>query len=323
MFLQEPQSPSPVRDTNDAILAAVPLVRRVEMSGKVVLITGGNTGIGRAAAARLAQWGATVLFTARNGRRGEKALEYVRRRAGLSSDSERVQVLPLDLASFSSIQALAARVLEDYDRLDVLVCNAGALLSEFQFTEDGFEATFGVNHLGHFLLTGLLLDRLRASAPARIVVASSIAHRAGSMRWSDIQHTVSYNGTAAYNQSKLANVLFTRELASRLDPAEVTVNCFHPGAVRTGFGSWEDTKGIERLLITIGRPFMIPPSWGARPIVYLASAPELDGVTGGYWVGGYLPGVRRRPPSRAARDSDAARRLWQLSEDMIASSRAP
>jgi NAD(P)-dependent dehydrogenase (short-subunit alcohol dehydrogenase family) len=307
-----------------AILAAVPFVRRVDMSGKVVLITGGNAGIGREGAAQLARWGATVVFTARDPERGERALADIRRKAGLDpttargSDAERVQLLPLDLASFTSIRNLAATVLDQYERLDVLICNAGGVLSDFRLTEEGFEATFGVNHLGHFLLSQLLLDRLRASAPARIVVASSIAHRAGTMRWSDLQHTVGYNGAAAYNQSKLANILFTRQLAAQLDPAEVTVNCFHPGAVRTGFGSAEDTRGLERLLITIGRPFMLPPRWGARPLIYLASAPELDGVTGGYWVGGFIPGVHRRRPSREARDPEAARRLWRVSEELIA-----
>jgi NAD(P)-dependent dehydrogenase (short-subunit alcohol dehydrogenase family) len=285
------------------------------MTGKVVLITGASGGIGREAAVRLARLGATVVITARNELKGGRAREYVRSR---SKAGDRVVLLDLDLASLDGIEAFAEAFLERFDRLDVLVNNAGGVLSDRRETKDGFEMTFGVNHLGHFHLTRLLLPRLRESAPARIINVASIAHRVGTMRWVDLEHVVGYDGTSAYSQSKLANVLFTLELARRLDPEEVTANCCHPGAVRSGFGSKEDTRGIERFLVGIGRPFMVSPRRGSTPIVVLAASPQLAGQTGGYWVGGYLPGVHRHRPSAEARDPEAAARLWSVSERYLA-----
>ena len=205
-------------------------------------------------------------------------------------------------------------MLAEYDRLDVLVNNAGGLLSKRQLTQQGYEMTFGVNHLGHFLLTELLLDRLRASAPARIINVSSIGHRLGAMSFSDPMYELRpYNPTEAYNQSKLANVLFSVELAQRLDGTGVTANSMHPGAVRTGFGSADDTQGFERLVMAIGRPFMISARRGAKTIVYLACSPDVEQVSGQYFV-------RRKPhtPSKNARDPQAARRLWDLSDELVA-----
>lgn len=284
------------------------------MTGKVVVITGASSGIGREAAVDLAHCGATVVMTARDELRGRDALGYVRDRSGAA---ERVALMELDLASFGSVRAFAAGLLDCHERLDVLVNNAGGILSTRRETDDGFEMTFGVNHLGHFYLTELLLERLRSTAPARIVNVSSIGHRYGTMRWGDLQHSDRYVGTTAYNQSKLANVLFTLELARRLDPAEVTANCCHPGPVRSGFASAEDTRGIERLVILLARPFMVSPSRGARPIIELASSPEFAGVSGRYVVGGYVPGVHQHRPSREARDADAGSRLWAMSEQYV------
>lgn len=290
-----------------------------DLTGKVIAITGGNAGIGREAAWKLARMGATVVITSRSAHKGEVALRYVRERGR----SHSVQVMSLDLSSLASVQRFAAELQDRYDRLDVLVNNAGAVLSRFTTTADGFEATFGANHLGHFLLTHLLTDRLRASAPARVVNTASVVHRYGTMRWSDLEHRVGYNGSLAYNQSKLANVLFTMELARRLADHGVTANCHHPGAVRSGFGGADDTTGLERLLILLGKPFMIPARWGARPIVYLAASPEVVDTTACYWVGGYVPGVWRHRPSREARDPEAARRLWQVSASMLAEKLGP
>jgi len=223
-------------------------------------------------------------------------------------------VLPLDLASFASIRSFAERVLDEYPSLDVLVNNAGGLLSQRKLTQDGLEMTFGVNHLGHFLLTELLTDRLLASAPARVVNVSSIGHRFGAISFADPMYEQRpYNPTEAYNQSKLANVLFTVELARRLDGTGVSANSLHPGAVRTAFGSADDTSGFERFVMAIGRPFMVSATRGARTIVHLACSPEVADVSGEYFV-------RCKPhtPSRRARDPEAARRLWDMSEALVA-----
>jgi NAD(P)-dependent dehydrogenase (short-subunit alcohol dehydrogenase family) len=279
---------------------------------KTVVITGGNSGIGRAAAVELARMGARVVITSRSSAKGAEALTDIRQRSG----SDAVDVAALELGSFASIRSFASSFLAEHERLDVLVNNAGAILSQRQTTADGFEATFGVNHLGHFLLTELLLERLKDDAPSRIINVSSIAHRfAGSFSFADPQFANRrYNGTAAYNQSKLANILFTHELARRLAGTGVTANCLHPGAVASGFGSADDTVGFERLAMTLAQPFLIGSARGARTIVYLVSSPHVAEVTGGYFVR-----RRRHTPSRAARDPRAARRLWELSEELIAS----
>jgi NAD(P)-dependent dehydrogenase (short-subunit alcohol dehydrogenase family) len=281
-----------------------------DMRGRVVIITGGNSGIGLAAAREIAKRGATVVITARREMKGATALDIVRRYSG----NDAAAVLPLDLSSFASIRTFAARMLAEYDRLDVLVNNAGGLLSKRQLTREGYEMTFGVNHLGHFLLTELLLDRLEFSAPSRIVNVSSIGHRLGAISFSDPMYEQRpYNPTEAYNQSKLANVLFTAELAKRLVGTGVTANSMHPGAVRTGFGSADDTQGFERMVMTIGRPFMISARRGSKTIVYLACSPDVASVSGEYFV-------RCKPhtPSKNARDPEAARRLWQLSDELVA-----
>ena len=289
----------------------------MDLAGRVIVITGSSSGIGRAAANALARRGATVVMTSRNEANGRRALTEVRRRAQVTDD--RVAMLPLDLARLASVRSFAADVLDRYDRLDVLVNNAGGIISDRRTTEDGFEMTFQVNHLAPFLLTQLLLDRLVASAPARIVNTSSIAHRLGSMRWNDLEHAGAYNGTDAYNQSKLANVLFTMELARRLQDAGVVANCLHPGAVRTGFGGGGDTQGPERWILLAGRPFMVSPHRGAQPIIRLASLPQYETATGGYYVAGYLARCARHQASALGRDPEAASRLWAVSERLLAS----
>ena len=302
----------------------MPSLVPVDLLDRVVLITGANSGIGKEAAVTLASWGATVLVGARSPERGEAAAAEVRRRA----HSERVELLPLDLSSFDSIHAAAEAVPRRHGRLDVLVNNAGALLSERGTTREGFETTFGANHLGPMLLTQLLLGQLedtaaRTGSPSRIVNVASIAHRFGKLRFDDLQFEQRpYRSSAAYSQSKLANVLFTMELARRLDPAVVTANACHPGPVRTGFGSADDTRGIDRIGILLGRPIMITPRWGARPIVYLAAAPELDGITGEYRVGSYPGRSAKHKPSHAARDPRLAAQLWERSEALIAEGEA-
>lgn len=282
-----------------------------DLRDRVVVVTGGNSGIGRAAAVELARMGATVVIGCRDLAKGRDAVAEIRRRAG----TDRAEVLPLDLASTRSIRTFAAELQDRHDRLDVLVNNAGGILSERRSTEDGFEATFGVNHLGHFLLTALLVDRLQASAPSRIVNVASVAHRfCRGFSFADPQFELRrYRPALAYNQSKLANVLFTMELARRLAGTGVTANCVHPGGVRTGFGGADDTRGFERAVMVVAQPFLSSPEQGSRTVVYAAASPELEGVTGQYLVR-----CRLHTPSRAARDPDAARRLWELSERLLA-----
>jgi NAD(P)-dependent dehydrogenase (short-subunit alcohol dehydrogenase family) len=283
-----------------------------DLHGSVIVITGGNSGIGKEAAVALAGLGATTVITARNQAKGQAALDEIRDRSG----SDTAQVRALDLGDFASISAFSAEFHEQFDRLDVLVNNAGAILTQRQVTAQGFETTFGVNHLGHFLLTDLLLDRLQSSAPSRIVNVASFAHRfaLGGMSFADLQSERGYRSMDVYGKSKLANVLFTTELARRLDATGVTANCLHPGTVATGFGSVDDTTGIERVTMMAGRPFFISAERGARTIVYLASSPEVEGRTGGYYVRSRL-----HPASKAGRDAEAARQLWEASEALVAS----
>jgi NAD(P)-dependent dehydrogenase (short-subunit alcohol dehydrogenase family) len=281
------------------------------MSGRTVVITGGNAGIGKEAAVELARRGATVVITARDAARGRAALEEVRDRV---PDAD-VDVFDLDLASLASVRLFAATVGDRFDRLDVLLNNAGLVLSTRTETEDGFEATFGVNHLGHFALTNLLLDLLRASPDGgRVVNVSSDAHKGArrGLDFDDLQSEHRYSGAAVYARSKLANILFTRQLSRRLADDRVTANALHPGFVRSDFGRDGDARGVYALGLRLASPFAISPEQGARTSVYLASSPEVDGVTGGYF---YKCGPAST--SRAAADDDAARRLWDVSEELV------
>ena len=277
-----------------------------------VLITGGNAGIGKETAVGLAERGARVAITARDPAKGDAAAAEVRERV----PGAVVDVVPLDLASFASIRRCAADVGHRYEDLDVLVNNAGLVQLQRTVTEDGFETTFGVNHLGHFLLTSLLLDQLRASAPARVVVVASHAHksaRAG-LDFDDLQAERSYSPLGAYNRSKLANVYFARELARRLDGSGVTANSLHPGYVASRLARDGDAGALGDVVMTLARPFALSPKRGARTSIYVASSPDVADVTGKYFA-------RCRPatPSRAGRDDTAARRLWEVSEALVAS----
>ncbi len=278
-----------------------------DLHGKTVLITGGNTGIGKATAVALARMGAQVTITSRNPDKGQAALADIRKQSG----SDAVECLRLDLASLAQVRSFAAEYLAGHPRLDVLINNAGLILSTRSETEDGFETTFGVNHLGHFLLTSLLLPRLKASAPSRIVVLSSDAHRGAwrGLNFDDLQCTHGYRGMPVYCRSKLANLLFTSELARRLDGTGVTVHAVHPGVVASEFGSTDDVNGLFAWLVKLGRWAFLTPEKGARTSVYVASDPEVAARSGQYFVRS-----RPRRPSKAARDDAAATRLWQVSE---------
>jgi len=277
------------------------------LEGRVVLVTGATSGIGLAAARALAGLGARTLLVARDRARGEAACEEIRRATG----SDRASLLVADLATGGGVHRLASEVRERTDRLHVLLNNAGAIYTERQLSPDGIEMTFALNHLGYFRLTRELLPLLEAGAPSRVVNVSSSAHRQGHMDWDDLLGERRYSGWKAYGQSKLANILFTRELSRRLGGKGVTANALHPGVVATGFG--HNNRGFFKLLVTLGAPFLTSPEKGARTSIYLASAPGLEGVTGKYFVA-----CREREPSAEARDDAAARRLWELSEGMVA-----
>ena len=213
-----------------------------------------------------------------------------------------------DLACLEQVRGLAGR-LAGLERIDVLINNAGLVLGERRITPDGFEHVFALNHLAPFLLTNLLLPELTASAPARVVTVTSDAHSAARLDLSDPNLERGWDSWRSYANSKLANILFTRELARRLDGTGVTASCAHPGVVRTGFG--RESRPLLKLGITIARPFMASPERGADTIVYLASSPDVAGQTGGYYVK-----RQRREPSAAARDDAAARELWEISEKL-------
>jgi NAD(P)-dependent dehydrogenase (short-subunit alcohol dehydrogenase family) len=283
------------------------------MQGKTVVITGGNAGIGKEAAVELARLGARVVITSRNEERGQAALQEIVQR----SDSQSVDVMALDLGSFRSVRSFAAELGDRIDRLDVLVNNAGLILRKRTETDEEFEATFGINHLGHFLLTGLLLERLEASSPSRVVVVASDAHEGAKhgLDFDDLQSKRSYRAGQVYGKSKLANIYFARELARRLEGTGVTSNSLHPGFVRTQFGQGGDLGGLSGFgLKYLAAPFAISQAKGALTTIFLASSADVEGATGGYYVK-----CARAEPSKIAQDDDAARRLWQASEQLVAS----
>jgi NAD(P)-dependent dehydrogenase (short-subunit alcohol dehydrogenase family) len=284
-----------------------------ELAGKVAVITGGNSGIGKQTAVELAAMGARVVIAARNPRKATAAVKEVqeRTRAG-----ERVTTLPIDLASFVSVRGFAKSFADAYDRLDILVNNAGLVLRKRVVTEDGHETQFQVNHLGHFLLTNLLRERLVAAAPARVVNVASGAHRTArdgldfdDLDWSRRR----YRGFAVYSATKLANILFTRELARRWNDGTVTANAVHPGFVASNFAKEGDAGRIGNILMPLSRPFSVSVERGARTSVYVASSPDVEGITGQYFVKG-----RVKTPAAAALDETAADRLWEISAQMVA-----
>jgi NAD(P)-dependent dehydrogenase (short-subunit alcohol dehydrogenase family) len=272
------------------------------MQGQVCVVTGATSGIGKAAAAALAQQGAEIIVVGRDPARAEATAAAIQ--AG-GAPPPKVEIA--DLARLDQVRALAGRLNQTLDRIDVLINNAGLVLNERQVTPDGYEHVFAVNHLAPFLLTNLLRPKLTASAPARVITVSSDAHTAARLDLDDPNLEHGWSSWRSYSNSKLANILFTRELARRLDGTGVTANCLHPGVVRTGFG--RDARPLMRVGITIARPFMLSPERGADTIVYLASSPDVAAKTGGYYV-------KREPrePSAAARDDGLARGLWETSE---------
>jgi NAD(P)-dependent dehydrogenase (short-subunit alcohol dehydrogenase family) len=275
-----------------------------DLRGRIVLITGFTTGIGAAAALILARMGATIVGVSRERGRGEAAVARLRSAAGAG---DRVHLCLADLESRDAVIRLADEVRARCDRLHVLVNNAGVIHLDRRVTPDGLEATFAVNHLAPFLLTTLLLDRLAMSAPARVVTVASEAHRVGRIDFADLQAERRYSWARAYSQSKLANILFTRELARRAAGSGVTANCLHPGGVRSDL--WREMRGGLKVLLVLARPFMIAPEKGAEPLVRLAAEPGMEGVSGRY-----VTRAGEKRPSARARDDAAAARLWSASE---------
>ena len=276
------------------------------MVGRTVLVTGGSGGIGRATALGLAAMGAHLAITGRDRGRTDDAAREIRAAGGGQAD-----VFVADLSSQSQVRRLAGEVLQRLSRIDVLVNNAGGYWNTRHVTADGLERTFALNHLAPFLLTSLLLDRLKHSAPARVVTVSSNVQATGRIDFDDLQAERSYSGARAYNQSKLANVLFTYELARRLQGTLVTANALHPGVVRTAFGA-EDPGSVQRLFTPFMRPFMKAPGRGAATSIHLASAPDLEQVTGRYFARS-----KPRRSSKRSYDQAAAARLWQVSAALV------
>lgn len=275
--------------------------------GKRVLITGATNGIGLAAAEELARRGASLAIVARDDLKAAAAVKRIE-----AAGNEVVDVLKADLTSQESVRTLATEALDRYARIDVLVNNAGAIFEKRQLSADGIELTWALNHLAPFLLTDLLLDRLKASAPARVITTTSDAHKGAQIPWDDLNAEQSWGarGFKRYGQTKLANILFTAELARRLEGTGVTANCFHPGLVATGFN--RNNSGLMRVAMTFVKPFSRSPEKGAATLVWLADSEQAGSENGGYFVDS-----ARAQPEAPARDMDAARRLWEISEQQV------
>jgi len=277
-----------------------------KLHGRIILVTGASSGLGLATAAALAKQGAHVVMMARNEQRGIEALDKVK--AG--NPNAIVDLMICDLGNLAVVRAFAADFIKKYNHLDVLINNAGIITRRREETADGFEYQLGVNHLSHFLLTLLLLDLLKKSAPARIINVSSAAHRIGQIHFDDLQLTKDFTPFKAYSQSKLANILFTYELAERLNDTLVTVNALHPGTVRTHFG-FNRKKERHTVLSGLMRLVSVSKEKAAATSVYLAGAPEVEKITGGYWAR-----CKRKRSSKISYNRAVAKRLWKISEEL-------
>jgi NAD(P)-dependent dehydrogenase (short-subunit alcohol dehydrogenase family) len=275
------------------------------LAHRLAVVTGASSGIGLHTALGLARAGMRIIMAGRDRGRTEAARRLVAERSG----SDRVEVALADFSRLGDVRRLAEEILAGHDRLDVLVNNAGLFSPRYRLSADGIELTFAVNHLAPFLLTNLLLDRLKASRPARIVTVASEAHRHHRIDIGDLTRPRDWTMSRGYGRSKLCNILFTRELAARLDPGEVIATCLHPGMVATGIGQ---RGGLLELGWRVLKPFMLSPEKGAETPVFLATVPDPQFFHGGYVIRKVLT-----RPDRAALDSGLARRLWEESARLV------
>ncbi len=271
------------------------------MSGRVCMVTGANSGIGKAITGTLTKSGATVIMVCRDQKKGELARDEISR----TKENQSIDLMISDFSSLDSVRKLANEFTKKYDKLHVLVNNAGLIIGKRIITTDKLETTFQVNYLSHFLLTNLLLDTLKASAPSRVVNVSSTAHYLGHMDFADLQGEKHYSAMKSYSQSKLAQVLFTHELAERTRGSGVTVNSVHPGAVRT---HWGDEAGLLGIGIRLARPFMISSSKGAKTPIYVATSPDIEAITGEYFSKSKIT-----KSSFESYDESISNKLWDLS----------
>ncbi|HJO23942.1 MAG: SDR family oxidoreductase [Myxococcota bacterium] len=276
-----------------------------DLAGKTCVVTGATSGIGEATALGLVRMGARVVIVGRSQARGQATLA----RLQAAGSADRVDLRLADLASLADIRRLADEILATCPRIHLLVNNAGVVNLHHRINADGFEETFAVNHLAYFALTNRLLDRLVASAPARIVNVSSEAHRFGPLDLDNLQSEGKYGAMRTYGRSKAANILFTRELARRLEGTGVTVNAVHPGAVASRLGAHNGWVG--KLAMGLLKVFFQTPEKGARTSLHVATAPELDGVSGAYFAR-----CREKQPAASACDSETAQRLWDASAQL-------
>lgn len=281
-------------------------VNDMSLAGKVCVVTGGNSGIGYETVRELAHRGATVALVARDAAKANAAAARIRD----EHPSGHVDVLIADLSSLEAVRGLANAIHASYSRLDILVNNAGLMIDRRRLTPDGYETTFAVNYLAPFLLTHLLLDRLKESAPSRIVNVSSAAHTGGRLRWSDYEGAWSRGGWRAYNDSKLALIMFTFELARRLKGTGVTVNAVHPGVIASNFA--QEQGNVSGLFFRWFKPFLLSPSKGAQTQLRVATDPALESVTGAYFANGRP----RKAAARAYNELDALH-LWDLTMRLV------
>ena len=275
------------------------------MNGKVCLVTGATDGIGKVSARVLAEKGAKVIIVGRNPEKSATVLAELKS----SSGNENIDLLMADLAVMQEVYDLAEQVISHYDRLDILLNNAGGYFAKHELTSDGLERTFALNHMSYFLLTNKLMELLKSSAPARIVNVSSDAHYGVDMDFENLNGEQEYKAWKAYQKSKLANVLFTYELLKKV-PADITVNCLHPGFVATNFG--HNIGGFFGPVVKIAqRISAIDPEEGAKTSTFLCSAPEVKGVSGKYFYK-----CQPKTSSRESRNMDTGKRLWQISSDI-------
>jgi NAD(P)-dependent dehydrogenase (short-subunit alcohol dehydrogenase family) len=277
------------------------------MRGKRVILTGASRGIGRETALALGRMGADLSFVVRDPERGGAVAEEVRALAG----GGEVEVFVADLSSMADVRRVAAEILAKHSRIDVLVNNAGALLMDRQVTKDGYEATFATNHLAYFLLTKLLLGAVKKAPAGRIVNVASEAHHRGSLSFDDLMGEKKYVGWQAYSTSKLANILFTSELARLLEGTTVTTNSLHPGVIASGFA--RNNAGVVGFLAKVVSPFLMSSENGAKTTIFLATDPSVSTVSGKYF-----DKSAPKKPSREARDPSVAKRLWDVSEELVA-----